>query len=108
MLISNSAALNFIRSPRHLLQTSSVQMYEFSPAMASNEIHNFMYKFHEIWSHGRRARMNITCEEGYAWVTLSTDLGPWRLPPRSRPTPRPPRPTRTTTSPQSPGNPPPP
>ena len=75
--------------------------------MAAHELHNFMYKFHHIWSHGRRANLTVSCEEGYAWVTLSTDLGPWRHPPRSRPTPRPPRPTRTTPSPKSPGNSPP-
>ena len=66
--------------------------------MASYELDNFIYKLRQIWSHGRRANLSVKCEEDRAWVTLSSDLGPWRHPPRSRLSPRPPRPTHPAPS----------
>ena len=74
--------------------------------MADLELQTFYYKFRQIWSHGRRANLTVNCEEGRAWVTLSTDLGPWRLPTHySRPRPSRPRTTPPAPLPSLQGNP---
>ena len=100
-----SASPLLIRTSRVLLQIFSVQNF---PAMADDNLQNFYYKFRELWSEGRRAHLQMECVNGRAWVNISTDLGPWRLPTHySHRYPRSPRPRHPPKFPKPPGNPPP-
>ena len=49
--------------------------------MAHRDLMCYVWKFQQLLVAGSRAGLTLNCKDGHAWVDMSVDLGPWRLPP---------------------------